>query len=360
MALTTSQVVLYAADPGDMAYALGAAAASGIPLGNVLGNFESAWQYVSSGNYLVIAVGGPANNALYYNPCGWANPAGEAGGSTPFDLAPAPRDTLPGTDAYISAAGTTGMQSLYLATAYAAYAVTGSYPTEWNSPPSVVSPSDTCSGSNSVGCPCSSCSYPATPPSGCTSSQVTFINQYLSWAKVASANTGLPVSFVLAHWGLETGWGTGGGLCDSCNNPGNLGTSGCGCAPVGAYSSLSDGVSAYINAMNSNYPFVKWAYDHYGLKEACMAIGAGCEPGSGYSPDIYATGRYNGVTCGGVAVDNNCYLATTIAGNGQAYSTCAPTVANKDCDGCNGCGYVGCSLYETATSTCLSSYDCVE
>ena len=208
------------------------------------------------------------------------------------------------------------------------------------------------------------CSFPSTPPTSCTSNQTSFINNWLSNAETASANIGLPVSFVLGHWGLETGWGTGGGLCvsggSSCNNPGNLGTGGCGCSPVQGFSTPMDGVTAYINATNSKYLYAVWAYSTYGLKEACQALGAGCEPGSGYAADIYATGRYNGVECNGAAVDNNCYVSSMIASNGKAYSTCAPTnIANGDCNGCNGCGYVGCSLYETVTSSCLSPYDCV-
>jgi hypothetical protein len=157
-----------------------------------------------------------------------------------------------------------------------------------------------CTGSSSNTCPTNSCSLPATPPSSCSTEQATFINNMLTYAKTASAQTGLPVNFILGHWGLETGWGTGGGLCDSCNNPGNLvNSTPCSCTPsVGSYVSLTDGVDAYT----------KWTYDHYGLKEACMAIGAGCEPGSGYSQNIYATGRYDGVSCNNMAVSNNCYL----------------------------------------------------
>ena len=47
--------------------------------------------------------------------------------------------------------------------------------------------------------------------------------------------------------------------------------------------------------------------------------------------------RYNGVACNGQAVSNNCYLTSTLVGNGQPNSTCAPVVSNGDCDGCNGC-----------------------
>ncbi|WP_374986520.1 glucosaminidase domain-containing protein [Alicyclobacillus sp. SP_1] len=254
--------------------------------------------------------------------------------------------------------------------AYAYYALNGEYPTDFSNPPTVEEPTLTCEGSfnPNVPCPCSSssgsCSFPSSSPTSCSSNQQTFINNYLGSAETASSQTGLPVSFILGHWGLETAWGTSAGL-PSCNNPGNLVVSGqptcttCGGCGVSSFSTLADGVDAYISAMNNKYAFVKWAYDNYGLEEAAKALGAGCEPASGYSSDIYATGRYNGVSCNGEAVDNNCYISSTASGNGQDYSVCAPVVSNDDCDGCNGCGYVGCSLYETITTSCLSPYNCV-
>ncbi len=204
------------------------------------------------------------------------------------------------------------------------------------------------------------CTFPSSPPSSCTSNQTSFINNFLSHAETASSQTSLPVSYILGQWGFETGWGTGGGLCSGCNNPGNLAGSGtCQCGGVGTYSTLADGVTAYINAMNENYGFVQYAYSNFGMKEACQAVGAGCEPESGWASDLYAGGRYNGVSCNNQAPNNNCYLTTTKSLNGPYYSTCAPTVSNDDCDGCNGCGYVGCALYETITSSCLSPYNCI-
>ena len=100
MSLSGGSVILYAADPGDYEIALAAAAVTGIPTSNVMGNFYNVWNNVASGNYLVIAVGLNANSALYYNPCGWSNPAGQAGGSTPFAYAAEPQDSLPGANYY--------------------------------------------------------------------------------------------------------------------------------------------------------------------------------------------------------------------------------------------------------------------
>jgi len=153
MPLNPRQVILYAADPADQSIALAAAAIAGIPACQVTGNFFEAWIYTASGDYLVIAVGEPANNALYYNPCGWPNPAGDGAGFTPFDLAASPRDTLPGANWYVNAAGQTAYQSLELAAVNAYYATTGrSVP--GITPPSSISPTMLCTGSANVSCPC--------------------------------------------------------------------------------------------------------------------------------------------------------------------------------------------------------------
>jgi len=163
MPLNPRQVILYAADSVDLSSAMAAAAVAGIPLCQVTGNFYEAWIYTASGDYLVIAVGEPANNALYYNPCGWANPAGDSAGFTPFDLAPGPRDTLPGPDWYVNAAGQTAYQSLELAAVNAYYATTGT-PLPGITPPSPISPTMTCVGSPNVPCPCVGLS--PLPPTG--------------------------------------------------------------------------------------------------------------------------------------------------------------------------------------------------
>lgn len=153
MALLPSQVILYAADPVDYQIAMGAAAAADIPMSQIVGSFYDAWNFVSSGRYNVIAVGGPALFALYYNPCGWGNPAGGAGGSTPFALAAAPSATLPGANRFVNAAGSNRQKTLRLAVAFAYYAVQGIYPEEYGQPPYAVSPLNLCVGSPAVTVP---------------------------------------------------------------------------------------------------------------------------------------------------------------------------------------------------------------
>ena len=79
-ALLRYDVRLYAADPADYQAALAAASAAGLPADQVTQSFSTAWDQTSSGEYLVIAVGGPADDALYYNVCGWTAPDGLGAG----------------------------------------------------------------------------------------------------------------------------------------------------------------------------------------------------------------------------------------------------------------------------------------
>ncbi|RIV26400.1 hypothetical protein D2Q93_04310 [Alicyclobacillaceae bacterium I2511] len=158
MTVPAGNILLYPADPQNYDMALAAAAISGIPVSpNVLGNFYDIWMHTSSGNYLVIAVGANANTALYYNPCGWSNPAGEAGGHTPFAHATESETSLPGANYFENGAGTTALGTLKLAAMLAYYAVHGSYPFGWGSTlPAEADASTSCnSGMNSnQGCTC--------------------------------------------------------------------------------------------------------------------------------------------------------------------------------------------------------------
>lgn len=157
MSLNPSQVYLYAADPSDYQIALGAAAIAQIPWHNVMGSFFDTWNMVAKGGLLIIAVGAPANNALYYNPCGWPNPDHEGAGSTPFDLTPYPLDSVPIPNFYENAAGDLAYQTLLIASALAYYATHSSLPPGLTSYPSPISPFSVCAGSIVVGCPTTSC-----------------------------------------------------------------------------------------------------------------------------------------------------------------------------------------------------------
>lgn len=167
MPMSNSNVFLYAATLGDFEKALAAADVSGIPRAQVIGNFSKAWSIVANGQDLLIAVGGAALYSLYYNPCGWANPAGEAGGHTPFTVFPSGAGVdAPKANTFVNAAGYGALDSLKLAVMLAYYSVHGTFPRQFaglpkqevprqlcvqNSSPNVADPVPTASGNPPIG-----------------------------------------------------------------------------------------------------------------------------------------------------------------------------------------------------------------
>jgi PKD domain/CHAP domain len=139
-------VVLYAATPADYSSALAAAAAAGLPASQVTESFVTAWDDTLSGNYLVIAVGLAATDGLYFNVCGWDNPSTDIPGSTPFYIAGAPLDHLPGAEAFEEAAAATASQTPALATDLAYYAAHGTLPAGVTTLPREAGPQYACSG----------------------------------------------------------------------------------------------------------------------------------------------------------------------------------------------------------------------
>ena len=144
-----NQVVLYAADPADAAAAQAAAAAAGLPASQVTTSYATAWADTLSGEYLVLAVGGPAVSALYFNVCGWANPSGLPAGGSPFSYYLGPLNSPPGADAFVNAASDTAADTLALATDLAYYALNGALPAGVTSLPAAIGPSYACTGSPS-------------------------------------------------------------------------------------------------------------------------------------------------------------------------------------------------------------------
>ena len=145
-ALLRYDVRLYAADPADYQAALAAARAAGLPAGQVTQSFSTAWDQTSSGEYLVIAVGGPADDALYYNVCGWTAPDGLGAGSTPFSYASGPGDSLPPLNIYENGAGQTAADTAALSADLAYYAVHGAFPPGVSTPPAAAAPQYACAG----------------------------------------------------------------------------------------------------------------------------------------------------------------------------------------------------------------------
>lgn len=140
------RVLLYAADSTDAQSALAAARTAGLPAAQVTEDFATAWADALSGDYLVLAVGAPATDALYVNACGWANPSQAYAGSTPFNLAGPPLDQLPGAANFEEAAGSTASTSAELATDLSVYAIEGHYPAGVTSLPAEITPSFVCAG----------------------------------------------------------------------------------------------------------------------------------------------------------------------------------------------------------------------
>jgi hyaluronoglucosaminidase len=145
--LFTRAVRLYAAAPADYAAAVTAARAAGLTASQVTRSFPAAWDEASSGEYLVIAVGAAADDALYFNTCGWTNPSGLPGGSTPFDLAHPPLAQLPGANYYENGTAATAAQTPDLTTDLAFYAAHGTLPPGVTALPAAAAPTRTCSGS---------------------------------------------------------------------------------------------------------------------------------------------------------------------------------------------------------------------
>jgi hypothetical protein len=148
-ATLADSVVLYAATAADDTTALSAATAAGLPASQVTQDFATAWADTLSGDYLVIAVGLAATDALDYNVCGWPDPSDEDGGSTPFYLTGGsanPLNSLPGPDAYEEAAAKTASQTPALATDLAYYATHGALPSGVTTPPAEASTVYACSG----------------------------------------------------------------------------------------------------------------------------------------------------------------------------------------------------------------------
>jgi hypothetical protein len=153
-----NQIVLYAATPADKATALSVAAAAGLPATDVTTSFYDAWVDVENySEFLVISIGDAATSALYFNPCGWANPTdgGYTAGSTPFSIQYPPLDAVPGAanaDNFETGDAANSSQTVALATDLVDYAATGSYPagvTLDNLPEFNWSPPDVCAGNPS-------------------------------------------------------------------------------------------------------------------------------------------------------------------------------------------------------------------
>ncbi len=150
---THSPLVLYAADKGDMAIAARIARSLALPASNVTGMFKQAWKDAAGNKDLVIAVGEPAANALYFNACGWTDPAGWPAGSTPFYYPGYPLRNPPGRNYFELASTPTTAGTTQLTTQLTQYALTGTLPSYGSQLVAPTPPALSCEGSANVRVP---------------------------------------------------------------------------------------------------------------------------------------------------------------------------------------------------------------
>ena len=138
-------VLLYAATSADDKAALAAASYAGLPASQVTTDFAAAWGATLSGDYLVVTVGQAAYNALFDNPCGWANPSQDDPGTTPFNYVVRPLNvTL--TNLFLVGEAATAAKSQARTDDLAYYAVHGALPAGATIP-TIASPGYSCLGS---------------------------------------------------------------------------------------------------------------------------------------------------------------------------------------------------------------------
>ncbi len=150
---TRYPVVLYAADASDMAIAARIGRDLALPPGDVIGSFSQAWQDTASNKDLVLAVGPAAANALYFNACGWTDPAGVPGGSTPFYYPGFPLRSPPGKHYFELASTSTSAGTAVLATQLTQYALAGTLPNDQSEPTAATPPTLSCQGMPNVKVP---------------------------------------------------------------------------------------------------------------------------------------------------------------------------------------------------------------
>jgi len=141
MALTTDGIYFYGATPGDFNRGVSVAKYFDILESHVLQSFTLAYALVKSGKAMVIAIGGPATNALKYNACGWAHY-----GNPGFTASTTYTNTLPGPGIFMNANGATGADSLQQAKNYTYYALNDNC--DDCTSVTVDPPADSCGGTN--------------------------------------------------------------------------------------------------------------------------------------------------------------------------------------------------------------------
>jgi hypothetical protein len=150
---TSYPLVLYAADKTSLSTAVAIARALALPPGDVTGSFSRAWSATAGGRGLVLAVGLPAADALYFNVCGWPNPAKMRAGSTPFYYAGELQQRPPGRNYFELADTSTAAGTAQLTAQLTQYALAGTLPDYGSVPIAPAPPVLSCLGSPNVSLP---------------------------------------------------------------------------------------------------------------------------------------------------------------------------------------------------------------
>jgi hypothetical protein len=143
-------LVLYAADRASLAVAGAITRNLALPSSSVTGSFSRAWAAAADGKHLVLAVGRAAANALYFNPCGWANPAHLHAGYTPFYYLGQPLRRAPGRNYFELSDMSTTAGTAQLTIQLTQYALAGTLPDYGSVPAAPVAPTLACLGSPNV------------------------------------------------------------------------------------------------------------------------------------------------------------------------------------------------------------------
>jgi hypothetical protein len=140
-------LVLYAADHASLAVATTITRNLALPPDSVTGSFSRAWAAAADGKHLVLAVGQAAANALYFNPCGWANPGHQRAGYTPFYYLGQPLRRAPGRNYFELSDMRTAAGTAQLTIQLTQYAIAGTLPDYGSVPAAPVAPTLACLGS---------------------------------------------------------------------------------------------------------------------------------------------------------------------------------------------------------------------
>ncbi|WAH35834.1 hypothetical protein [Alicyclobacillus dauci] len=206
MTVPANRVYLYASTDNDYIKCLAAADVAGIPYSQCIGDYQEAWRICADPTNLLVDVGGAALYALYYNPCNWPNPAGQAGGHTPFVTYPDGHGVATvKANTFVNAGGYTALDSLTLAIMLSYYAIHGTFPHGYGGLPRQEIPQHVCVSGASPRLSVPNIQAPAPTPHPVTVNQPS-VGVYASISTLAEAERALQLKW--PGIGVTTALGT--------------------------------------------------------------------------------------------------------------------------------------------------------